>query len=140
MVVEKPSEELIEAFITQHADSGADDMLVYIAQQLMYAENISVPIRGLGDDVDAVVSYVRSEVDKVLDELCIRVRRDQELIETLKKSEKTQVFVIIADIVKNVISEASFANMDFIDGNIVMAVTFVINKISSSLEKFCNDR
>lgn len=140
MEVENLSEDSIDEFIKQHAAAGSDDMLVYIAQQLMYAENISVPIRGLGDDIGAVVQYIRDEVDNVVDKLCVVIKSDQKLIEALKSSDKTRVFIVLADAVKNIISESCFADMDFINGNVVLAVTFVINKMSSSLEKFCDDR
>lgn len=138
MKIELPNEKEVITFLDDNKDMSADDMLVFIANTIVYKDSVPAPILGFGDNIQSTIEYLRGEADKIKHQFCIMYCSDSKISEKLKSDGQVQGFIYLMDYVKQVLEGAEFAELTSIEGGVLMAITFLIKKTSSTLDELCD--
>lgn len=131
------NEEVVRRLAEDYDNVSEEDMLIYIAETLIYASDQPVPIRGLGDDVIAVAKYAKGRIVNIVTILCESYKDDLELAKALAEEDNIKKMIVIGNVVVKILESQGVAGADMMNEELMPAIAFVISKAGCKIDDIC---
>lgn len=96
MSMSELNQKTIEATYAKFQDRPMDDIYLALANSLRYCDSERAPVRGFGDDVQAMIEWLRGQIDNVIGELCKKYcERKNDVLNLIQQARDLQGFVAL---------------------------------------------
>ena len=133
------SEQEAAEFYSSYKELGEDDLYLVLANSLRYRDETKEPILGFGDDIEAIISYLKTQASEVKENMCRILCGEPDAKDVFENAgNDAKFFAAFVTLLDRFTAGTGLENIvTSIDSGAILATLLILNRGKQAIDVYC---